>query len=175
MTPAYVQVLGQHMDALAPELRALHSDYGVFQGRVSVETASAAVLRFGAKLAGFPSSDQRDVPFTFSTEPKGDYDLWTRRIGDEVMTSKLWATSDGLLAEHIGGTTGFSQLSVTKDGGLSQQLQRFRVFGCPAPMALAPDIVTREGAKPGQYTFEVTIRVPILKSVLFRYTGFLNV
>lgn len=174
MTTAYARALGPRMSGLAPELRALHGGHGRFEGRITVTLPRNPLLRLMARLAGFPPAADA-VPFVFATEPDGVRDVWTRKIGSHTMTSRLWVTPQGLLAERMGAVTAVSELEVTPEAGLSLRLGAFRVLGCPLPLIIAPRIAATERGEDGRYLFDVEVRLPILKTTLVNYAGFLSI
>ncbi|WP_146348273.1 DUF4166 domain-containing protein [Phaeobacter marinintestinus] len=174
MTTVYARLLGTRLAQLSDDLQAVHMTHGRFCGRITVSVSQNPVLRHAAGLAGFPPATD-DAPFVFSTHPDGKADIWTRQIGATVMTSRLWITDDGLLAEKMGAVTAISALLITPDGGLALQLRRFQALGCPIPFAAAPRVRATERGQGGAYRFDVAIGLPILRSNLVHYRGHLSI
>lgn len=174
MSTVYARILGKRLETLAPEVQALHRQYGTFHGEISVLIPRNPLVRLFARLSGFPAATSAAVPFAFTCEKAKDKDVWIRRVGDNVMTSRLWQTSDGKLAEQIGAVTGVSVLVPTSSGGIALQLRRFCFFACPVPLALAPKVRTQEFGSKGKYCFDVSIRLPVFGAEFVRYTGHLR-
>jgi uncharacterized protein DUF4166 len=167
----YHQLLGTGFNDLGPACQAIHECHATFAGRITVTLSRNLALKWLARLAGFPD-DIQDARFFFTTKSRGISEQWVRSIGRHDMTSTLWQTPDGLLAERMGPITAISAPEV-KEGGVELSLQRLRMLGLPVPRALWPSIITREEDQDGQYHFDIRIGLPLTGSQFVAYSGFL--
>ena len=169
----YAEILGaEGLAQLAPECRALHCGMGRFSGEITVEMTRNPLLRLALKLAGFPGRFV-DADLDFTKEKQGNAEIWTRRIGDEVMRTVQWAESGERLAERLGMMTATSRLSLA-DGGLDLTDWGFRFVGLRLPRWAAPKVAASERPDQGRYRFEIAICPPWGSKPVVRYFGWLQ-
>ena len=173
MRRVYAQILGASFDKMPATWRAVHGPFGKVNGEISVTLPRNIVLRLLARLAGFPPACQ-NTPFTFETAPHGKGERWIRRIGNHTVTTQIWATPDGLLAERMGPVTAFTALCPNPDGGVDLRLDRMHVLGVALPRALRARITASDGADAGRYGFEIAVHLPFHGNLLASYRGWLD-
>jgi hypothetical protein len=153
------ELLAASWDSLPAGLCRIHAD-GRARGRASVEGGENAWMRALARMLGFPGQ-AHDVPVSLDVEPRGGWELWRRRFGDQGLTTRV-RVRDGLFAERFRGVEVCFALAGTPRGLEFRQRAAWVALGplrVPLPGALAPRIeaVDKPGATPDSVDFSVRI------------------
>jgi len=170
---AVARVLGQDFVRLPPEVRAVHSGLAVrVTGRADVERGIGPIKRAICALLGFPR-DGRGQPVTIKFSTGADCaDHWERDFGGRRYASFLAAGSGrhaGYLVERLGFFTIVFRLAAD-DGRLVFRMVGLCVVGIPVPTWLRPSCVAFEGGRNGEFTFDITVDLPLIGR-LIRYRG----
>lgn len=171
----YREVLGEAWSRLPSEVRAMHPGRrAVAQGQAEIAGGSNPLARLAVRLFGLPRPAQ-DTPLTVEFEPDAGGETWTRRFGGQTMTSRQWAGAgheQGLLCEAVGPLVFASDLLVAPRC-LILALRRWRLFGLPLPLWLAPRVRASERVEGGRFCFDVAIEHPLV-GLIVRYRGWLT-
>lgn len=167
----YRTLLGASYDTLPARIRALHDRGGTYTGSASIEGEDNAFARAIRTLANLPSPVER-CPLVFELRHDGDVERWTRRFGDEVMTSTI-AARDGLLVEKLGLSTLRFRLEV-EQRAIRWRLVSAHGLAVPLPRHLFDGVAAREFVDGRRYAFAVEATLPFAGLVV-RYRGSLDV
>lgn len=173
--PLYQRILGSAWDALPAAIRIMHTVNGamVAEGRGSVERGDGLLSRAVGKLFRFPNAAD-DVPVTVTFTERDRAEVWERRFGDDRFASIQSQGADRsawLVSERFGAFTVDLAL-VVEDGRLRLIVRRWRLFGLPLPLFLAPMGDAFEFVEDGRFRFHVEITHP-LTGLIVRYRGWL--
>ncbi|KPF66946.1 hypothetical protein IP88_12510 [alpha proteobacterium AAP81b] len=166
----YRRLLGSDFDRLPPLLRDMHAGDAVLTaaGEAVVERGANRLARLLASAAGFPPAGRYGLQVTFT--PTGDAEVWTRRYGDHVMTSRL-AAQRGRLVERFGPFR-FAFTLTADAAGLAQHDAGWWCLGVPLPRWLGPRTLAREWQADGRFCLDVAIELPLL-GLMVAYRGWL--
>lgn len=166
------RALGPDIARLPEVVRAAHTPDPVVrlvgQARATgAETAGGGLL---ARLFGFPT-ELSHVPAEVEIRQVGDGEVWIRRFGRSLFTSRLSAGGEpGVLVERFGPFAFNLAISAGPDG-FDLAVEGWRIFGLPAPRRFAPTTEARGfGTPDGGYGFDVTIALAPFGR-LVRYSG----
>ena len=184
--PLYARVLGTAWNELPGAIRNLH-DFDTTasaRGRASVERGDSLLARLAAFIIGFPRA-VADTPVSVEFVASDGTETWTRRFGDQVLSSQVFSSqvfsshqfagrgkSAALLCEGFGPLT-FAMALVPENDRLSLRLRRWSAFGIALPMWLCPRSDSYETTEDGQFHFHVRIWHP-LTGLIVRYKGWLE-
>ncbi|MGI9464625.1 MAG: DUF4166 domain-containing protein, partial [Aestuariivirgaceae bacterium] len=160
---------------LPGELRDMHNVRSTLtaQGRADVERGGNLLSRLIGWLFRFPKAG-RDLPVTVQFQSDGQCETWRRQFGGHGFSSRQIAghgRADKLVEEKFGPFS-FALALVSAPGRLSFVVRRWRLFGLPLPLVLAPFGDSYEFAADGRFNFHVEIRIP-LAGLIVRYRGYL--
>lgn len=170
----YRGVLGRSWDALPPALQAMHDGVELAEGEASVERGTSPLARLAAALMSFPPAMPRaKVSVRFAVTD--GVETWTRNFAGRRFSSRQYSgsgRSEYLLCERFGALE-FAMALVLDDGRLRLVMRRWRAFGVPLPLRLAPRSNAYEEAEDGVFRFHVEISHP-LTGLIVRYRGWLK-
>jgi hypothetical protein len=167
-TPLYQRVMGADFDALPDPVRFMHTliGDGAASGTATVTRGRNWAARLVAWVMRFPPEGQHDVHVHFAEQHGRE--RWTRDFDGARFSSAL-SECDGLLFERFGPMRFHFTLAVS-EGGLRMMMQKWRIFGLPMPLALAPKSPAREWAEGDDFCFDVPITLPLIGMVV-HYQG----
>ncbi len=174
--PLYERILGAAWQQLPRQIRDMH-DIAAAQtaeGRADIERGGNPLSRIIGWLFGFPRQ-ARDVPVTVRFTSDGRRETWRRQFGAHAFSSvhtEGSGRSDKLLEERFGPFT-FGLALVASRDRLSFVVRRWKVFGLPLPVALAPFGDSFEFVADGRFHFDVAIGLPLI-GLIVRYRGSLE-
>jgi hypothetical protein len=173
--PLYQRILGSAWDALPAAIRIMHTVNGtlVAEGRGSVERGTGLLARAIGNLFRFPKAGY-DIPVTVTFTERGRAEIWARRFGEDSFASvqsQGTGRSDWLVSERFGAFTVDLAL-VVEESRLRLMVRRWRLFGLPLPLFLAPKGDSYEFVEDGRFRFHVEIAHP-LTGLIVRYRGWL--
>lgn len=168
----FARLLGAEFSRLPPRVAKLHARQGVreYRGEVRVRRGRGLILGLCAWAARLPPT--REGPLCVEISATAQAEDWTRRFGDHVMASHLWAGED-LLAERLGWLRFGFRLAL-QDDVLLWKVVRVSAAGLTLPARWFDGVVAREFEREGRYRFEVVARLPLLGE-LIHYAGWLDV
>ena len=174
--PLYQRILGAAWEQLPPQIRDMHTVAGAqtAEGRADIERGGNPLSRIIGWLFRFPRR-ARDVPVTVRFTTDGRRETWRRQFGAHAFSSDHTegsGRSDKLLEEHFGPFS-FGLALVASADRLSFVVRRWKVFGLPLPVALAPFGDSFEFVADGRFHFDVEIRLPLI-GLIVRYRGSLE-
>jgi hypothetical protein len=171
------RVLGTSFDRLPEPVRRLHDHAGrlVTSGRADAVVGRGVLPRLVAAWAGLPrSGTDQPVTVTFETDAAG-VERWRRDFAGRRYRSRLWAGSgrfEGFLIERQGIMTTIFALDAAADR-LHFRIVRFGVLGLMLPAAWMPRCDAYEAGVNGQFSFDITIDLPLIGR-LIHYRGTLT-
>jgi hypothetical protein len=173
---AHQQILGGAFDRLPPQVHHLHSALTetMWRGTAEVRRGRSIAASFVAWMFGFPRAGA-GVPVSVTISPEADGERWTRMFAGRAFTSRLTngtGRDDYLLIEQLGLASVALGLVVEGDR-LCLVPRRWRLFGIPMPSALVPRGTSFEGEEDGQFSFDVSIDLPLIGLVV-AYRGTLR-
>ncbi|HEY8026297.1 MAG TPA: DUF4166 domain-containing protein [Burkholderiaceae bacterium] len=174
-TPLYQTILGKDWGTLPAPIKAMHSceEQLEAKGFAVIERGSGLLPWLTAKIFGFPAAGTNvPVGVTFRNERGGE--LWTRKFGNKSFSSfqsQGMGSSKGLLCERFGPLV-FGLALFLREGRLNLEVRRWRFFGLPLPLVLAPSGDSYEHVEDGKFCFHVEIRHPLV-GLIVRYRGWL--
>lgn len=174
--PVYRQVLEEALDALPPQVRALHAPDGTerWRGHASVRRGDGRLANLVADVFGFPPA-AGDVPVTVTIAPGAGGERWTRDFGGRVFSSVQrpgTGRNDYLLVERFGPFS-FALALVVEGGRLYLVPRRWSCLGVPLPRRLVPSGQSFETVRDGLFAFDVEIAAPVL-GLIVAYRGTLE-
>lgn len=153
---ALYQSLLMHVHPLIPSpIQSLHSSRMAL-GRASVRRGRSPIANLIARILGLPSPGR--VPLVIRFRQRQNGEIWERRFGQRVFTTRQWADADCLM-ERAGPLTLTFRL-VVAHRRLNYVLEHGYLFGVPLPRALWPRIRASELACGGQVAFRVATALP---------------
>lgn len=169
MPTVYERVLGERFQSLHPTLRRFlgGASGGRAFGRMRVTRAKGRLRNAIATVLRIPPAGEYDM--TLEVSPRGDAQLWVRRFGPHVLTTRQ-REYRGLLLESSGpASIGFDL--VLQEGALLFRPRRAWAFGIRLPLWLAPWIEPENRPmESGGWRVQVRFGVPLLGQVA-EYTG----
>ena len=174
--PLYQRLLGPAWDALAPQIRALHTvtSAATFSGRCSVVRGRGPLAWLAATAMGFPHAGA-DQPITVWLSREGDGERWVRTSGRRSFASRQYpgrGRSRWLVRERF-GVVSVDMALVVEGANLRYVLRRWALFGVALPLALGPRSRAVESVEDGQFHFDVEVRLP-LAGLVVHYQGRLS-
>ncbi len=174
--PLYKRILGAAWAQLPRQIRDMHTIAAArtAEGRADIERGGNPLARIIGWLFGFPRQAQ-GVPVTVRFTSDGRRETWRRQFGAHSFSSDQTegsGRSDGLLEEHFGPFS-FGLALVASPDRLSFVVRRWKVFGLPLPVALAPFGDSFEFVADGRFHFNVEIAMPLV-GLIVRYRGSLE-
>jgi len=163
-------VLGSRYETLPARLRALHDRGGTFTGTAAIDGDVNVFAQSIRTLANLPSRTP-SCPLTFELRREGEVEHWTRRFGEQVMTSTVVAR-DGFLVEKLGLATLRFSLDVV-GGAIEWRLRAVHGLGLALPLRLFDGVAAREFVDGRRYAFAVEADLP-LAGLVVRYRGTLD-
>jgi hypothetical protein len=169
--PLYARIMGDRFAALPPMVRAIHTIDGesAAAGEGQVARGANPIARLLGALVGFPPSGAYDLFLAFAE--RGGREVWTRDFGGHLFASVLSA-GPGVVVERFGPLSFHFELASLADG-LDMRMRRWRAFGVPLPLALAPRTAAREWEADGRFRFDVRIGFPLIGEIV-HYGGWLK-
>jgi hypothetical protein len=171
--PLYAQILGDSWGELPPEIRAMHDQTALAEGRASVERGTNPLARLAAWTAGFPAA-KTDTQVRVRFDIANGVEIWTRTFGDETFSSRQYAARgrwDRLICEQFGPLV-FAMALVREDARLRLVLRGWSIFGVRLPMSLCLNMQAFEAVEDGRFRFDVEIG-HWLTGLIVRYRGWL--
>lgn len=173
--PLFARVLGDAQYELPAAVREMHAvtSERVAAGRCAVQRGSGMLANWIATVFRFPKSAD-DLPVSVRFTPENASEQWTRKFGEQVMSSSLLpghGRSDRLLVERF-GPFDFAQALIIEDARLRYALRRWSAFGIPLPLWLAPRSNSYESVQDGRFWFHVELSHPLI-GLLVAYQGWL--
>lgn len=174
-TPLFARLLGDAWRALPGAVRDMHalSAERVARGRCAVQRGSGILSGLIASVFRFPNASE-DLPVCVRFTPASDTEQWTRRFGEEVLSSCLLpgrGRSERLVCERF-GPFDFAQALLVEGDRLRYELRRWSVFGVPLPLWLAPRSNSYETEQSGRFQFHVELSHPMI-GLIVSYRGWL--
>ncbi|BCG84750.1 hypothetical protein MesoLj113c_08600 [Mesorhizobium sp. 113-3-9] len=172
--PLYARLLGDAWQGLPDEIRAMHDQTKMAQGRASVKRGRNILGLMTAWLVGFPKASE-DIPVRVSFDVDGEEETWTRTFGTHSFSSRQFAGRrrwQRLLCERFGPLT-FAMALVAEEAKVSLVLRGWSVLGLPLPMWLCPRSTSYETVESGRFRFHVEISHPFT-GLIVRYRGWLE-
>lgn len=171
--PLYKRILGGAFDQLPQQIRDMHTITAAqtAEGRADIDRGGNPLARFIGWIFRFPRQ-AKDVPVTVRFTSDGRCETWRRQFGAHAFASdhaEGRGRSDKLLEEHFGPFS-FGLALVASPERLSFVVRRWKVFGLPLPVALAPFGDSFEYVADGRFHFDVAIRMPLV-GLIVRYRG----
>jgi hypothetical protein len=173
--PLFARLLGDAWHELPGAVREMHalSAERVAHGRCTVQRGSGILCGLIASVFRFPKASE-DLPVSVRFTPTSDTERWTRRFGEEVMSSSLLpgrGRSERLVCERF-GPFDFAQALLVEEDHLRYEMRRWSVFGVPLPLWLAPRSNSYETEQAGRFQFHVELSHP-LTGLIVSYRGWL--
>ena len=171
--PLFHRVLDDDWGRIPAAIVAVHDigDGKVWHGAATVTAGSSLLARLVRALAGFPPSAEI-VPLTVEMTPNAGGEIWRRRFGDHLLTSRLGpGRAPGTVKETLSAVT-VSMRLVPDERGVQQVTESVHLLGVPLPRLLWPALDVREGADGDQYLFRVAMH--LWGALLLRYEGYLQ-
>ncbi|KJZ19753.1 SDR family oxidoreductase [Loktanella sp. S4079] len=171
--PIFPQHLGSQFDQLAPQVRALHSTYGIrrWAGRAKVKRGTSMFARLLAKILGFPPAHD-DMPVSVTITPENGQERWERDFAGDQFVSHL-RVQNGHMTERFGPLTFDIGLHVDH-GQLVFPVTRGRCGPIPLPKFALPRSVAREFEDSGKFHFDVALYAPFTGALIVHYQGWLT-
>ncbi|TPM99783.1 SDR family oxidoreductase [Mesorhizobium sp. B2-1-3A] len=172
--PLYARLLGDAWQGLPDEIRAMHDQTKMAEGRASVERGRNILGLMTAWLVGFPKASA-DIPVRVRFDVDGQEETWTRTFGTHSFSSRQFAGRrrwQRLLSERFGPLT-FAMALVAEEAKVSLVLRGWSVLGLPLPMWLCPRSTSYETVENGRFRFHVEISHPFT-GLIVRYRGWLE-
>ncbi|MHA6318176.1 DUF4166 domain-containing protein [Altererythrobacter sp. CAU 1778] len=169
----YRQLLGSAFDTLPSQVQALHDSAAerVWKGSAKVTRGHGLLAGLVARTFGFPRS-AGEVAVSVHFKPEANGELWSRDFGGQRFSSYQSAgtgRNTHLLVERFGAVR--IALALVVDGERLKLIpRRWSFVGIPMPKALLPRGESFETQTGGQFTFDVTITLPLIGHVV-RYCG----
>lgn len=170
---AFETALGAGFEHAPPAVRAAHRAGPVtrLRGVANVEGSSSLLAGLIARLFGMPKAAS-DVPVSVTMRLWPDKEVWTRRLGERRMESRLRAVAPGIVRESFGPFDFDMKVSVSA-GALSMTIVGWRIGPLPLPALLAPrSTATETHDAQGRFCFNVPISLPLIGR-LTHYSGWL--
>lgn len=167
--PLFRRVLGAQFKRLPVALRALH-DRGRNSravGRCAVRHGRTRLARALARLLRLPPP-AADIPLAVDFVLEKGGETKRRDFAGVALMSHLRAGSgalEGLIVERRFPLAVAMRL-VPDASGLTYEPLRYWLFGLPWPSALAPRAMARERSVEGVFTFDVTVAMPLLGTII---------
>ena len=163
MSALYRRVLGDALDALPAQLRALHDsdEPRRWCGRAEVRRGSGILSRlvgWGMRLPRQSSDVAVSVTFT----PQDQGEVWQRDFGGVLFQSYQYVrpgADPGVIQERFGWIDVSVALQVDRDR-LVLTPRGWSIFGVSLPRALLPSGESFETQVDGRFVFDVEIAVP---------------
>lgn len=171
--PLYRKLLGAAWDELPRAVREMHDGVRRAVGAATVERGGNPLARIAGAMMSFPPAGAYDVNVTFHADSMRE--IWRRRFGRHAFSSQQYegeGRSERLLCERFGALE-FAMALVLDGERLRLVLRRWRAFGVPLPLWLAPRSEAYEAEEDGAFRFHVEISHP-LAGLIVRYRGLLK-
>jgi hypothetical protein len=172
--PLYRRILGSAWEELPTPVRDIHNRVTVADGTASVERGRHPLAWLAARMMSFrPVASQTPVRVRFTAD--GGVEQWSRAFGEHTFFSRQYegaGKSERLLIERFGALE-FAMALVLDGDRLHLVARRWRAFGVPLPLWLAPHSVAYEAAENGVFQFFVEIGHPLC-GLIVRYKGWLK-
>lgn len=172
--PLYRRILGGAWEELPTRVRDIHNRVAVADGTASVERGRHPLAWLAARMMSFPpAASQTPVRVRFTAD--GRVEQWSRAFGEHTFSSRQYegaGRSERLLVERFGALE-FAMALVLEGDRLRLVARRWRAFGVPLPLWLAPRSVAYEAAENGVFQFFVEISHPLC-GLIVRYKGWLK-
>lgn len=173
--PLFQQMLGERWDCLSPQAKALHNIYDVtrFSGTARVDRGANPLARLAAFLFGFPPAADT-VPISVTKTATAQGETWKRNFGGCIFRSQLNPSSHPFHVRERFGPFNFEQCLPFENGMMRLDLVRGWFFGIPLPRWALPKSQAHEFVEGGRFRFDVTLRLPVIGSLIVRYRGSLE-
>ncbi|GAN00004.1 hypothetical protein U91I_03667 [alpha proteobacterium U9-1i] len=171
--PLYQRLLGGAWDGLPRAVREMHDGVRRAIGSATVERGGNWLARAAAAMMSFPPAGDYDVSVVFHADAMRE--TWRRSFGRFMFSSLQYegeGRSERLLCERFGALE-FSMAMVLDTGALRLVVRRWRAFGVPLPLWLAPHSHAYETEENGAFRFHVEISHPLV-GLIVRYRGLLR-
>lgn len=168
----YENLLGDAWPQLAGPVRAAHRSTSEARGVFSIKVGNNRLARLLARYSDLPKSGN-EVETLLHIETLRGIEHWQRDFNGHVLTTRQWASKDGLLIESFNGwELGF--VLAEEDGALIyRQCRAYLCFGTlrvRIPLALAPRVHAREHSVGRDTAVEVNVALPLI-GTLIAYNG----
>lgn len=175
MSSLYRRVLGDALDDLPPQLRALHDSDTPrrWSGRAEVRRGVGVLSRLVGWGMQLPRQSS-DVAVSVTFTPQDGGELWQRDFGGALFQSFQYArpgAEPGVIQERFGWIDVSVTLQVDQDR-LVLTPRAWSIFGVPLPGALLPSGESFETQIDGRFVFDVEISVPWIGRIA-AYRGWL--
>lgn len=168
----YPRLLGHAWDSLPLPLIKMHGCKKA-DGVANVEVGRNLLAQLAAKLFGFPQAGQ-NIPVQVSFQSKNGGEVWKRTFAGRSFSS-FQSEGDGLserlLSERFGMFI-FDFALVVDTEKLLLNVRRWKAFGVPLPLVLAPRMMVFESVVDNRFYFYVEISYPVV-GLITRYQGWL--
>ncbi|GLQ57140.1 SDR family oxidoreductase [Devosia nitrariae] len=176
LLPLYPRVLGSAWMELPHTIRAMHetSQSTVADGVGCVDNGRSLFARLIRRLVGFPGAGG-DLPVTVSFKRSDKGEEWTRTFAGHEFSSfqRVGEGRDERLLTERFGPAEFGLALVVDAGRLRFIIRRWRLFGVPLPLILAPRCNAFEAEHDGKFHFHVELSHPWV-GLIVRYAGWLE-
>lgn len=165
-----MDILGSGFEQLSPLIRKAHTGSTRLEGYACVEHGNL-LARIVCKLVGMPPATER-CPLVVVGAHDSNRIGWNRRFGDHPMNSSFRKLGVNL-TERLGPIHMTLAVGV-RDGALTYDLIRSRLFNIPIPEFLSPTLRAIEWQENDTYRFRVTVGLPLVGK-LVSYFGDMSV
>ena len=168
-SPLYRRILGNALDTLPIQVRALHDSTAArrWQGQAEVRRGKGLMAAVLCRLFGFPHASDI-VPVSVELAPKKDGEVWRRTFGDKAFASDQYpgrGRNAALLIERFGPFR-FALALITDGDRMFFVPRRWSFLGVPMPAALLPKGSSFETEQDGKFRFDVEIAMPLIGRIV---------
>lgn len=171
--PLYRKLLGAAWEELPRAVREMHDGVRRAVGTATVERGGNPLAQLAGAMISFPRAGVYDASVTFHSDSMRE--TWRRRFGRFEFSSAQYegeGRSERLLCERFGALE-FAMALVLDGDRMRLVTRRWRAFGVPLPLWLAPRTDAYEAEEDGAFRFHVEIGHP-LAGLIVRYRGLLK-
>ena len=171
--PLYRKLLGAGWEHLPRAVREMHDGVRRAVGTATVERGGNPLAQLAGAMMSFPRAGSFDVSVTFHSDSMRE--IWRRRFGRHEFSSTQYegeGRSERLLCERFGALE-FAMALVLDGDRMRLVTRRWRAFGAPLPLWLAPRVDAYEAEEDGSFRFHVDISHPLV-GLIVRYRGLLK-
>ncbi|MFN8411007.1 MAG: DUF4166 domain-containing protein [Anaerolineales bacterium] len=168
----YQRLLGDAWDSLPLPLIKMHKCKKA-EGIADVKIGKSLLARLIATIFGFPKAGQ-NVPVQVLFQSQEGGEVWKRTFNGNSFSSfqsEGHGLSERLLTERF-GMFNFDFALVVKPEKMSLIIRRWKAFGIPMPLMLAPSMTIYESVADGRFFFHVEVSHLII-GLIARYQGWL--
>lgn len=172
-SPLYRKILGAAWDQIPRAVREMHDGVRRAVGTATVERGGNPLAQLAGAMMSFPRAGSHDVSVTFHSDSMRE--TWRRRFGRHEFSSAQYegeGRAERLLCERFGALE-FALALVIDGDRMRLVTRRWRAFGVPLPLWVAPRTDAYEAEEDGSFRFHVEISHP-LAGLIVRYRGLLK-